>query len=430
MIQQPQPTTPRCAARWMLWSRWPMGIGAAPCATFADRQLVAAARLGPQLHRRCSPHFSAVVTHSMLSIPAVNKWGSVSPVMGWLTFLSLFHQVGRAAWLQAWPLQAFATLAPEDDGDSEMDATGEDGHQVNTRRLISVSKWWANAEAGMWTAILNSALLPVDGLLQYMEWADSHVNRKKVVKPLMLQMVDGVSSPMAHTQRQLCALLLSGSDLHVILEAAQASKTTLAHRAQGRRPGWGPSARKALIAVIHASAGLFRRLEVTYQSYPARLFAIANAPDATAKWAEAQAAFMCPPCCQDEEFTSRLIRLLTSPNQLTHGPVAELLQSAASELSLVITDLEAMHAVNKQLGSSKVVPSVERVRYESFIREWVVENRHRGFTPKVSLTKAEFAKAGVLTAASRCSSTYKKRRRRQGAPAHACSLQRLHFVVC
>ena len=85
-----------------------------------------------------------------------------------------------------------------------------------------------------------------------------------------------------------------------------------------------------------------------------------------------------PACCKDESFTVKLCKLLANPHQLCEGPVYEMLASCAGDISVAIADLEAMHAVNRNLANCKKPPTVGRVRNESFIRAWVREHERMG----------------------------------------------------
>ena len=118
----------------------------------------------------------------------------MSPMLALLSFVIMIADIGPAGWLCSWPLELAHRLALDND---IADVT--DFKRERSRRLLEVSRRFADRKWTVDVCMVCVATVPLDQLLRYLLKADASEHKDERPHPLILELVSGGFSPVTRT---------------------------------------------------------------------------------------------------------------------------------------------------------------------------------------------------------------------------------------
>lgn len=377
------------------------------------------------------PHARLVVeavvesVHTLFpSVPAENKWASISSSRAFAAFLFQLCRVGTAFAEEC----AESRLGTQEDGPADEDAANF--KVVNARRLAKAKQFLSNFDSLMMCSIMNIISGPADSCLQFLDYADAKAAKQPAdspgssgspgcpfcptrntpsapaPEPTMLQTMMGPNGPLVTMQHELADLLRPTSDLSLLLSAYEPA----AGAPEQLSAWWLQWGTRSLGWVLNLAAGTYWRCECRYKLLPQ--MRLVDAMWAQDPLSAAQGFLKVPSCCRDE-FCDKLHALLGGDaSGLVNGPIHEALHALLSRMEVTTASLERRHATNRQIarpGSTRSPISLERLRHESLLRDAMSEHTEAGRPDLSILNREVLRRRGLLTVADARKS--KKRRR-------------------
>lgn len=367
-------------------------------------------------HRKVTQSLLQCIERLFPSLPAENKWTSVQSSRAFVSFLFLVCR-SSSAFVEERDGADMGDL--DQDEDPEIQGPGEllDFQVVNRRRMRKSKEFLSSYEKLFECSLLNVIAHPVDSCLQFLDYADnSEVFAASPEcpgrpggpggpggSPRLLQLMCEPNGPVVSMQRELAALLLSGSDLQRMLTAYANCEP------EETRPMWSVLwGCRSLGLLLNVAGATYWQVECRYRLQPqTKVFKTFWSTDPQKV---AQETLAVPECCRDE-FLRRLCMVCNSPKELLEGPVREALAALYAGLNLTSANLERMHAGNRQIArpSNRAPISAERLRHESLLQAAMRDHVQAGHPDLSKLNRAALKEHGLLTVASRAK--LQKRRR-------------------
>jgi len=331
--------------------------------------------------------FLDVLDQHIPKVPALNKWESLSPIVAFLSFLVLCHNIGIEAWVSEFPV---ATL-----NDLLQQAGDDERKRVHTKKLKKNTEYLSDEANLIWMTLLNCMFIPLDLLMRFLEKAD-HVHHESLEDCLLAKLIQEGSSPQVLTQMQLYRLLRPCSDLRFLVELWQSRQAAEMHESTWKR--WS---RECIKYVLHLSAGLHRRLGYMFNNFPYKTLRLATLP-AGPRALLSHEVYFGRRCCQDCCFTEKLVNFASGPQELQGGELHDALVATVRVASAGIVDLERQNAFDFLVGSGdRSRPTIERVRCENLIHAWKIEHQRRGGEIHIGLTEEKVLASSLHTERTR-----------------------------
>jgi hypothetical protein len=295
----------------------------------------------------------------------------------------------------------------------------EDFHVIARKRLRAGAAFCTREVSVRRTVLTSLVSVPVDSIMALISSTDAMGGHLKTQQPMLLLMIEGPHCVLDSLQAGLANLQTSDSILSEVLAGWMELEPTPDARARARQY-WG---NEALFALMSLSAGVYARMELTYKSYPFKLWTVVNSPTP-----EVAAQIMRdPPCCKDAWFTQRLLGGQPLNSGILLRPETQsFLRDVASEMDTHIANVERQHASHKTNAArvkGKPATSFERVFHSSVLRQAMAQHLRTGRHDGRRVSRTMLAKRGLHQMALRAS-----RARRLGSNPlmHFMKMRRAH----